>query len=84
MKFWYLLFLIDFVGKMFWLHGENVVSQQWILKACDNDISLFIDFKEKKKGFVTYRDKNKSEILRKGSVGNPSSTTISDILLIYV
>ena len=44
------------------------------------DISLFIDFVAKKKGFVIYGDNNKGAILGKGSVGNPSSTTISDVL----
>ena len=37
------------------------------------DISLFIDFKAKKKKFVTYGDNNKGAILGKGSVGNPST-----------
>ena len=46
------------------------------------DISLFFDFVAKKKGFVTYGDNNKGAILGKGSVGNPSSTTISDVLLV--
>lgn len=46
------------------------------------DISLFIDFTVKKKGFVTYGDNNKGVILGKGSVGNPSSTTIFDVILI--
>ena len=46
------------------------------------DISLFIDFKAKKKGFVTYGDNNKGAILGKGSVGNPSTTTISDVHLV--
>ena len=45
-------------------------------------ISLFFDFVAKKKGFVTYCDNNKGAILGKGSVGNPSSTTISDVLLV--
>src|SRR4051812_27017108 len=46
------------------------------------DLSLFYDFVAKKKGFVTYDDNNKGAILGKGSVGNPSSTTISDALLV--
>ena len=46
------------------------------------DISLFIDFKAKKKGFVTYGDNNKGAILGKGSVGNPSITTISNVHLV--
>ncbi|XP_050896005.1 uncharacterized protein LOC127102702 [Lathyrus oleraceus] len=46
------------------------------------DIPLFIDFVPKKKGFFTYGDNNKRAILGKGSVGNPSSTTISDVMLV--
>jgi hypothetical protein len=46
------------------------------------DISLFIDFKAKKKGYITYGDNNKGEILGKGSVGNPSTITISDVNLV--
>src|SRR4051812_37153834 len=46
------------------------------------DLSLFYDFVAKKKGFVTYCDNNKGAILDKGSVGNPYSTTISDVLLV--
>jgi len=46
------------------------------------DISLFIDFKAKKKGYVTFGDNNKGAILGKGSVGNPSTTTISDVHLV--
>lgn len=45
-------------------------------------ISLLIDFVSNKKGFITYGDNNKGEILGKGSVGNPSSTTISDVMLV--
>ena len=47
-----------------------------------SDISLFIDFKTKKKGYVTYGDNNKGAILGKGSVGNPSTTTISNVHLV--
>ena len=47
-----------------------------------DDISLFIDFKAKKKGYVTYGDNNKGAILGKGSVGNPSTTTISNVHLV--
>jgi len=46
------------------------------------DISLFFDFVSKKKGFVTYGDNNRGAILGKGSVGNPSSNSISDVLLV--
>ena len=47
-----------------------------------DDISLFIDFMPKKKSFFTYGEKNKGSILVKCSVGNPSSTTISDVMLV--
>lgn len=46
------------------------------------DISLFIDFKAKNKGYVTYGDNNKWAILGKGSVGNPYTITISDVNLV--
>lgn len=46
------------------------------------EISLFIDIMPKKKGFVTFRDNKKGEILGKDSVDNPSSTTISNVILI--
>ncbi|XP_050919464.1 uncharacterized protein LOC127137007 [Lathyrus oleraceus] len=46
------------------------------------DISLFINFVPKKKRLFTYGDNNKGVILGKGSVGNPPSTTISDVMLI--
>lgn len=46
------------------------------------DISLFIDFVPKEKGFVTYGDNNKEAIIGKGSVGNSSSTTISKVMLV--
>lgn len=44
-------------------------------------ISIFIDFTTKKKGYVTYKDNNKDAILSKGNVGNPSSNTISDVIV---
>ena len=47
-----------------------------------DDISLFIECKENKKGFVTYGDNNKGAILGKGSVGNPSTTTLSGVHLV--
>ena len=47
-----------------------------------DDIPLFIDFKAKKKGFVTYGNNNKGAILDKGSVGNPSTITIYDVHLV--
>lgn len=46
------------------------------------DISLFIDFVKNRKGFVTYGDNNKGLILGIGSVCNPSSTTIFDVMLV--
>src|SRR3954463_1509413 len=46
------------------------------------DISLFVEFHAKKKGYVTYGDNNRGAILGKGSVGNPSTTTITDVLLV--
>src|SRR4051812_31079400 len=46
------------------------------------DISLFVKFHAKKKGYVTYGDNNRGAILGKGSVGNPSTTTITDVLLV--
>ena len=46
------------------------------------DISLFFNFVSKKKGFVTYGDNNKGAILDKDSIGNPSSISISDVLLV--
>ena len=63
------------------------LERRWFLDSgCSRhmtgDISLFFDFVAKKKGFVTYGDNNKGEILGKGSVGNPSSTTISNVLLV--
>lgn len=46
------------------------------------DISLFINFKAKNKGYVTYDDNNKGAILARGSVGNPYTITISDVNLV--
>jgi hypothetical protein len=46
------------------------------------DESLFIEFTPKRKGFVTYGDNNKGAILGEGIVGNPSTTTISDVILV--
>ncbi|XP_050896206.1 uncharacterized protein LOC127102934 [Lathyrus oleraceus] len=46
------------------------------------DISLFIEFVPKKKGFVTYGDNKKGVILGKSSVGTPLSTSISDVMLV--
>ena len=36
----------------------------------------------KKKGFVSYDDHNKGAILGKGSIGNPSTITISNFMLV--
>ena len=46
------------------------------------EISLFIDFTPKKKGFGIYKDNNKGATPGKGSVGNSSSTNISDVILV--
>ncbi|XP_050890376.1 uncharacterized protein LOC127095777 [Lathyrus oleraceus] len=52
------------------------------LRNMTSDISLFIYFTPKKKGFMTYGEKNKRATLGKDSVGNPSSTTIYDVILV--
>lgn len=49
------------------------MERMWFLNSgfsrhMTGDISLLIDFKPNKKGFVTYGDNNKGEILGKGSV----------------
>jgi len=46
------------------------------------DTSMFIDLTRKEKGFVSYDDNNQSKILGKGVVGNPSTTTIKDVMLV--
>jgi len=46
------------------------------------DTSIFIDFTRKEIGFVSYGDNNQGKILGKGVVGNPSTTTIKDIMLV--
>jgi len=43
---------------------------------------MFIDFTRKEKGFVSYGDNNQGKILGKGVVGNPSTTTIKDVMLV--
>jgi hypothetical protein len=43
---------------------------------------MFIDFTRKEKGFVSYEDNNRGRILGKGVVGNPSTTTIKDVMLV--
>src|ERR1051325_581713 len=72
---------------MFQVECLEPLERRWFLySGCSRhmtgDISLFFDFVAKKKGFVTYGDNIKGEILGKGSVGNPSSTTISGVLLV--
>ena len=37
----------------------------------------------KKKGYVSYGDNNKGVILGKGSIGSPSTITISNVMLVY-
>jgi hypothetical protein len=46
------------------------------------DTSMFIDLTRKEKGFVSYGDSNEGKILVKGVVGNPSTTTIKDVMLV--
>ena len=46
------------------------------------DTSMFIDFTRKEKGFVSYGDNNQAKILGKGVVGNLSTTTIKDVMLV--
>ncbi|WJX13359.1 hypothetical protein P8452_03755 [Trifolium repens] len=46
------------------------------------DASLFIEFKAKEKGYVTYGDNNKGTILGVGTIGNPSTITISNVALV--
>src|SRR4051812_45106247 len=65
----------------------DIAERMWFLDSgCSRhmtgDISLFVEFQAKKKGFVTYGDNNRGAILGKGSVGNPSTTTITDVLLV--
>ncbi|XP_050895564.1 uncharacterized protein LOC127102206 [Lathyrus oleraceus] len=65
----------------------EAMERTWFLdRGCSrhmtSNISLFFDLVAKEKGFVTYGDNNKGAIIGKGSVGNPSSTTISNVLLV--
>jgi len=46
------------------------------------DTSMFIDFTRKEKRFFSYGDNNQGKILGKGVVGNPSTTTIKDVMLV--
>jgi len=43
---------------------------------------MFIDFTRKERGFVSYGDNNQGKILGMGVVGNPSTTTIKDVMLV--
>jgi len=43
---------------------------------------MLIDFTRKERGFVFYDDNNQGKILNKGVVGNPSTTTIKDVMLV--
>lgn len=67
---------------MSYIHGRRWILDSGSSRHMSGDISLFIDFKAKKKGYVTYEDNNIGAILDKGSVGNPSTTTISDVNLV--
>src|SRR3954470_20313966 len=42
------------------------------------DISLFVEFHAKKKGYVTYGDNNRGAILGKGSVGPSTEDIVKD------
>lgn len=67
---------------MSWLHERIWFLDSGFSRHMMGDIFLFIDFTPKKKGFVTYGDNNKGAILGKDSVSNPSSTTISTVILV--
>jgi len=43
---------------------------------------MFTDFTRKERGYVSYGDNNQGKILGKGVVGNPSTTTIKDVMLV--
>ena len=63
------------------------MTGKWIIdngcaRHMTGDISLFSDFVTKKKGYVSYGDHNKGAILGKGSKGNPSTITISNVMLV--
>ncbi|KAK2364611.1 cysteine-rich RECEPTOR kinase [Trifolium repens] len=63
------------------------LERRWFLDSgCSRhmtgDASLFIKFKAKKKGYVTYGDNNKGTILGVGTIGNPSTITISNVVLV--
>jgi len=46
------------------------------------DTSMFIYFKRKERGYVSYGDNNQGKILGKIVVGNHSTTTIKDVMLV--
>ncbi|KAK2382949.1 putative mitochondrial protein [Trifolium repens] len=63
------------------------LERRWFLDSgCSRhmtgDASLFIKFKAKEKGYVTYGDNNKGTILGVGTIGNPSTITISNVALV--
>ncbi|KAK2390489.1 putative mitochondrial protein [Trifolium repens] len=63
------------------------LERRWFLDSgCSRhmtgDASLFIKFKAKEKGCVTYGDNNKGTILGVGTIGNPSTITISNVVLV--
>ncbi|KAK2354182.1 gag-protease polyprotein [Trifolium repens] len=65
----------------------NNLERRWFLDSgCSRhmtgDASLFIEFKAKRKGYVTYGDNNKGTILGEGTIGNPSTITISNVVLV--
>ncbi|XP_050919837.1 uncharacterized protein LOC127137416 [Lathyrus oleraceus] len=66
---------LDFMKRMLFLDSG-------CLRHTKGDISLFTDSVEKKKGYMTYGDNNKGDMLGKGSVGNLSSIIVSDVILI--
>jgi len=43
---------------------------------------MFINFTRKERRFVSYGDNNQGKILGKGVVGNPSTITIKDVMLV--
>jgi len=43
---------------------------------------MFINFTRKERRFVSYGDNNQGKILGTGVVGNPSTITIKDVMLV--
>ncbi|KAK2363148.1 cysteine-rich RECEPTOR kinase [Trifolium repens] len=63
------------------------LERRWFLDSgCSRhmtgDASLFIKFKAKEKDYVTYGDNNKGTILGVCTIGNPSTITISNVVLV--